>query len=187
MKTQGINSKEQLGALFILQEETKEQKTLLLHSEGLAGTIVSIIQQRCVSEELLPPQQPPPSSAASLRLHSSHLRATQKTETTTRATLARSHDSACTHPDRKIVHSVHLQVLSYLQILHFSFVSVGQRKASVMMIGRIRARGTAAPSDPQHSRGFKARAVAIAQVKLVFAGRINKAQQQIPLCSLPAF
>lgn len=134
VKTQGINSKEQLGALFILQEERKEQKTLLLHSEGLARTIVSIRQQHCVLEELLPPQQPPPRSAALLRLHSSHLRATQKTETNTSATLAQSHDSACTHPDGKIVHSVHLQVLSYLQILHFSFISVGQRKASVMMV-----------------------------------------------------
>lgn len=35
VKTQGVNSKEQFGALFILQEERKEQKSLLFHSEGL--------------------------------------------------------------------------------------------------------------------------------------------------------
>lgn len=54
------------------------------------------------------------------------------------------------------------------------------------MLGRSSARGTAALSDPKHTQGFKAWTVSAAQVKSVFAARINKSQEQIPLCSLPA-
>lgn len=39
----------------------------------------------------------------------------------------------------------------------------------------------AAPADPKHSPGFKA--WTITQVNPVFAGKINKVQEQIPLCS----
>jgi len=50
----------------------------------------------------------------------------------TRATPARNsahlESTTYTHPNCKIVHSIHLQVLSYLQILHFCFISVRQKK-----------------------------------------------------------
>lgn len=37
---------------------------------------------------------------------------------------ARELGKESTHPDCKVVHTIHLQVLSYLQILHFSFIPV---------------------------------------------------------------
>lgn len=63
-----------------------------------------------------------------------------------------------THPDGKVVHTVHFQVLGYLQILHFSFISVRQEQC----LGGSE-RDMAAPADPKHSPGFKAWTVSITQ------------------------
>lgn len=73
VKTQGINSKEQLCALFILQEERKEQKSL---GESDMNHCSLLSQPRAVTQHWVPgaaaspwhrwcPQMPPPSSPGS--------------------------------------------------------------------------------------------------------------------------
>lgn len=173
VETQGINSKEQLCALFILQEERKEEK-----SQGRSDmNHCSLLSQpRAVTQHWVPgaaaspqhrwcPQMPPPSSPGS---PGHGVYPGRKTGPPTHPT----------HPDGKVVHTIHLQVLGYLQILHFGFISVRQQQC----LGGSE-RDMAAPADPKHSPGFKAWTVSITQVNPVFADRINKVQEQIPLCS----
>lgn len=47
---------------------------------------------------------------------------------------------ASTHPDCKVVHTVHLQVLSDLQIFHFCFVPARRMKDTVTGVGKTRGR-----------------------------------------------
>lgn len=72
-----------------------------------------------------------------------------------------------THPDCKVVHTIHLQVLSYLQIFHFSFIPVGRMEDTVIgakwdgwRVGghQTRHSGPAIPLEPRHCQKTKATA-----------------------------
>lgn len=110
MKTQGINSKEQLCTFFILQEERKGHDmnhcSQAVTQHWGSGTAAS-------PQHRGSPQMPPASSPGSLG-HAAY--PGRKTGPPTHPT----------HPDGKVVHAIHLQVLGYLQIFHFSFISVRQ-------------------------------------------------------------